>query len=252
MQTLPDLRRQTHPSIGVCLSLLCPEVIEVCGVLGFKWVLLDAEHTPLDHAACRNLVRAADVVGLPCIVRVPEIRASVVEGFLDSGALGIIAPNVSSAADAAALVAAVKFSPEGQRGAGSRTRAARYGVAESQGTFYRGSNATTLTVALIESRTGIDALEAIMDVPGLDYVAIGANDLALSMGVQAPLGNPTFQALLADTHARIKARRKPRVAVVTDSAQANEAIAAGAHLLAIPDTMLLADAARTFLARLSV
>jgi 2-keto-3-deoxy-L-rhamnonate aldolase RhmA len=176
----------------------------------------------------------------------------VIEGFLDSGALGIIAPNVSSATDAAALVAAVKFGPEGQRGAASRTRAASYGVTESKHAFRCRSNATTLTVALIESRAGLDALEAILAVPGLDYVAIGANDLALSMGVQAPLDNPSFQALLKDMQARVRACGRPQVAVVADATEASAAIAAGAQLIAIPDTVLLADAARTFLARLSV
>jgi 4-hydroxy-2-oxoheptanedioate aldolase len=249
MRALPDLRHRSRPAVGVCLSLLCPELIEMCGLLGFQWVLLDAEHTPLDHAACRTLVRAADVVGLPCIVRVAENRPSLVEGFLDSGALGIMAPHVRSAAEAQALVAAVKFSPEGARGAASRTRAAGYGLTGSKADFYCNSNATTLTVALIEDRGGIDALDEIMNVPGLDYIAIGANDLGLSMGAQ--VDDPEFRALLSRAQDRIRSHGKPQVAVVSDAAEAKVAISAGARLIAISDAVLLAGAARTFLSQVT-
>jgi 4-hydroxy-2-oxoheptanedioate aldolase len=251
MRALPDLRHPSRPALGVCLSLLCPELVEMCGLLGFQWVLLDAEHTPLDHAACRNLVRAADVVGLPCIVRVAENRPSIVEGFLDSGALGIMAPHVTSAAEAQALVAAVKFSPEGTRGAASRTRAAGYGLTGSKADFYRNANATTLTVALIEDRRGIDVLDEIMNVPGLDYLAIGANDLRLSMGTATPADDPAFRALLSGARDRIRSHGKPQVAVVSDAAEANVAISAGARLIAISDAVLLAGAARTFLSQVT-
>ena len=247
MRALPDLRHSPRPALGVCVSLLCPDFIEMCGLVGFQWVLLDAEHTPLDHAACRNLVRAADGVGMPCIVRIPEIRPAIIEGFLDSGALGILAPDVASAADAAALVAAVKFSPEGRRGAASRTRAADYGLAGSKTDFYRRSNAGTLTVALIESPQGLQALDEILAVPRLDYVALGASDLRLSAEAAGPVDESAFQALLSDTQARIRARGMPQVAVVTDATEARTAIAAGAQLVAVADTALFAGAARAFL-----
>jgi 2-keto-3-deoxy-L-rhamnonate aldolase RhmA len=229
------------------VSLLCPELVEVCGLLGFQWMLLDAEHTPIDHALARNLIRAADGVGMPCIVRVPEIRASIIEGFLDSGALGIIAPNISSAAEAAALVAAVKFSPEGQRGSATRTRAAHYGLMGSKADFYGVSNARTLTVALIESRQGIDALDEILNVPGLDYIAIGTHDLSLSVGVHAAMDHFALSVLISNAQARIKAHGKPQLAVVSEIAEARAAMTSGARLIAVTDSALFAGAARTFL-----
>src|SRR5688572_7561192 len=92
-------RHSNRIAWGLHLSFLCPELIEFAGHLGFEWILLDAEHQPVTHQVARELVRAADGVGLPCIVRVPEIKASVIEGFLNVGTLGILARAVSSAAD---------------------------------------------------------------------------------------------------------------------------------------------------------
>lgn len=247
MRSLPDLRQRPGPVFGTCVSFFSPELIETCGLLGFGWVLLDAEHTPLSHAECRNLVRAADVVSLPCIVRVPEVRAAVIEGFLDGGVLGIMAPGISSAQQAAELVKAVKFSPQGQRGSAGRTRAADYGLNRARADFYRAANTATLTVALIETRPGLDALEDIMNVPGLDYVAIGPNDLALSMGVSDGGDAPVLREVLADAQRRIQARGKPQLVVVSSAREAALASMAGAQLIAVSDSALFASAASSFL-----
>ena len=232
---------------GIHLSFLCPEVIEFCGLLGFKWLLLDAEHGSLNHHLSRELVRAADVAGMFCIVRVPEISASVIEGFLDAGAVGILAPNVSTVSQAQALVAAVKFSPEGVRGSAPRSRAANYGLTQSPSDYCRRANEATLAAALIETQQGIDELESIMAVPGLDYIAIGPNDLGLSLGIDGGMADPTVHAIVEGAQARIAAYGKPQISVVVDSDQARKAAAGGTTLIAIPDTVLFADAGRAFL-----
>jgi 2-keto-3-deoxy-L-rhamnonate aldolase RhmA len=239
--------RKDAASFGVHLSFLCPEVIEFCGVLGFEWLFLDAQHTPLNHHLCRELVRAADVAGLFCMVRVPQIDAPVIEGFLDAGVLGIMAPNVSSAVEARALVSAVKFSPVGTRGAAARSRAASYGWTQAAADYVERANQETFTAALIEAQQGIDQLDAIMAVPGIDYIAIGPNDLGLSLGTASGMADPRVRAIVEDAHTRIKAHGKPQVAVVSNADQARAAVAAGATLIAVPDAMLLADAARAFL-----
>lgn len=239
--------REGEVAWGVCLSFFCPEVIELCGLLGFDWLFLDAEHTPLDRRLCRELVRAADVVGMPCMVRVPEINASVIEGFLEAGVLGIMAPNVSSAAQARALVAAVKFSPEGSCRASGKSRGASYGLANSPAEYARLSNQATFTVALIETQEGIDQSESIMAAPGLDYVALGPNDLGHSLGVNDGMANPQVRAIVDCARARFQAYGKPQVAIVADAAQAREAVATGATLVAVPDATMLAGAGRSFL-----
>lgn len=244
---LESFRRNDGVAWGVQLSFLCPEVIEFCGVLGFHWLFLDAEHTPLDRRLCRELVRAADVVGMPCMVRVPQIEASVIEGFLESGVVGIMAPNVASAAEARSLIAAVKFTPEGACHASAKSRAASYGLAHPPEEYARLANQATFTAALIESQAGIDQMDAILAVPGLDCVSLGPNDLGLSLGVAGGMANPQVRAIVEGARARIKASGKPQVAVVGDAVQAREAVTTGATLVAVSDAALLAGAARSFL-----
>jgi 4-hydroxy-2-oxoheptanedioate aldolase len=244
---LQSLRPNDGVAWGVHLSFLCPEVIEFCGVLGFRWLFLDAEHTPLDRRLCRELVRAADVVGMPCMVRVPQIEASVIEGFLESGVVGIMAPNVASATQVQALMAAVKFTPEGACHASAMSRAASYGLPQPPEEFARLVNQATFTAALIESQAGIDQLDAIVAVPGLDYVSVGPNDLGLSLRLTGGMANPQVRAIVAGARARIKASGKPQIAVVGDAAQAREAVTTGATLVAVCDTALLAGAGRSFL-----
>jgi len=232
---------------GVHLSFLSPDLAEFVGTLGFHWLFLDAQRTPLDPKLCRDLVRAADVANLFSVVRVAKVSAREIESYLDAGVLGIIAPNVSSAADARALVAAVKFSPEGTRGAAFRSRSAGYGLTQSPADYCAAANRATFTAALIESKTGLDELESIAAVPGLNYLSIGANDLALSLGISAGAADARVRAILDETHSRIKALNKPQIAVVGDAEQARSAIAAGATLVAVSDAALLASSARSLL-----
>lgn len=235
-------------SPGVHLSFLCPEIVEFCGRLGFEWVFLDAEHTPLTPHLARELVRAADVVKLRCVARVPEVKASIIEGFLDVGVLGIMAPNISSAEEAQSLVAAVKFAPQGQRGASGKSRAANYGLAGSPLDYYRQANQATFTVALIESQAGIDNLDAIIAVPGIDCIGIGPNDVGLSMGIETGMADPRVRSVVQSAQQRIKAHDKPQMAVVADAEQALAAAESGARLIAVPDMVLLATSARAILA----
>jgi staphyloferrin B biosynthesis citrate synthase len=244
---LQSRRRANQAAFGVHLSFLCPEMVEFFGYLGFDWLFLDAEHTPLNHHLGRDLIRAADGAGLGCIVRVPLIDASSIEGFLDAGAAGIIGPNVASAAQARQLTAAVKFAPDGTRGSASRTRAARYGVDLDVSDFCHEANQTTFAVALIESQAGIDQLEAIMAVPEICYIGIGANDLGLSLGVTLGSANPQVQRLVNAAQARIRAVGARELVVVPDAQQARAAAARGCALIAIPDTVLLAGSANAFL-----
>jgi 2-keto-3-deoxy-L-rhamnonate aldolase RhmA len=247
MNRLQHKRQANQTAFGVYLSFLCPEIVEFFGYLGFDWLFLDAEHTPLNHHLGRDLIRAADGVGLGCIVRVPSIEASCIEGFLDAGADGVIGPNVSSAAQARELVSAVKFAPDGTRGAASRTRAARYGAGLKVSDFYHEANQRTFAIALIESQAGLDQLEAIADVPQIGYIGIGANDLGLSLGVTEGNANPRVQQLISSGQTRLRAVGARELVVVSDAYQSRAAEARGCALIAIPDTALVASSAYAFL-----
>jgi len=232
---------------GVHVSLLVPEALEIYGLLGFEWAFLDAEHGPLSHETCRQLVRGADVAGIPCAVRVPQVVGAVIEGYLDAGAIGIIAPDIASADQAQALVAATRFPPRGTRGAASRTRAAEFGLTQPPEDFISRSNSGLFTVALIESADGLKNAAAIAMVEGIDYVGIGPSDLSLSLGLPQGASDPALREIVSEAHARIRATGKPLFVLAKDRSSAKAAVDAGAGLIAIPDIVLLETGAREFL-----
>jgi len=229
------------------LSFLSAEWVEFCGWTGFEWLFLDAQRTRLNPHLCCELVRAASLVGMFCLVRVKSINDPEIEGYLDTGVLGILAPNISTAAQAQALVAAVKFSPTGSRAAASRSRAARYGLTQSPSKYYHEANEHTFCAALIETEAAINNIDSILTVPGLDYLAIGTNDLALSLGSHLGNADPRVRAMVEHVSERIQAAGKPQIAVAADADLVHTAAAQGACLIAVPDIDLVGRAARSFL-----
>jgi 2-keto-3-deoxy-L-rhamnonate aldolase RhmA len=212
-----NLRSLDAPAIGVLVTFHCADLVALYGRLGFDWLLLDAEHAPLSPQVCRELTRAADLAGLPCVVRAPEIRTSLIKDFLDAGACGILASAVESAEDVRALIAAV--------------------------------NGPTLTGALIESRRAIDQLDSILAVPELDCVAVGPNDLGRSIGTTEGARDQRVRMLVETADRAIAAAGKMRMTVVVDAEAASRAIDGGALLIAVPDATLIAHAGKEFVAR---
>jgi len=94
---------------GVLIEFSNPEMVEMFGYLGFDFVFLDGQHCGLTVETARGLMRAADLNGLPSIVRVPKNDPAVILEYLDAGAAGIIVPNIPSREEAAAAAAAMRY-----------------------------------------------------------------------------------------------------------------------------------------------
>jgi 4-hydroxy-2-oxoheptanedioate aldolase len=251
-----SVRGPNEVVLGVHLSLLNAELVKLCGLLGFKWLFLDAQRTPLTPALSHELVRAADLTGMFCLVRVSYLDVAQIQGFLNAGAAGIIAASISNAADARALVNAVKFPPQGTRGESPRSREGGHDLSNFSGAGGHATspapcccleaNGATCAAALIESPRGIEHLQDILAVPGLDYIAFGPNDLALSLGAVSSK-DTSVRALLDAAGEQLRAAGKPRIEVVLDAAEGQLAAADGATLIAVPDTALLRAAGSQFL-----
>src|SRR5437773_2039183 len=89
---------------GVWADVFDANLIEMFGVLGYDFALLDAEHTTLDHHSASELIRAANVSGMDAVVRIPEVNAAIIEGYLDLGVIGIYVPHLRTADQARAVV----------------------------------------------------------------------------------------------------------------------------------------------------
>jgi len=173
-----------------------PIVVEVLGASALDFLVLDAEHAPFDRAAIDACILAARAVGCPVLVRVPD--PGWVLNVLDCGAAGVMVPHVTSPEQARALVAAMRYGPGGRGFAGS-TRAAGYGTRPMAEHRAKAQDEVAL-VCQIEDPEGVDCVEAIAAVPGVDALFLGRADMAVGMGLSdffAPELVPVCDRVLA-------------------------------------------------------
>ncbi|MBR8656037.1 aldolase [Achromobacter sp. Marseille-Q0513] len=199
--TLTNPLLRTLRQGGLAASLIVrlfdgPEIGRIAATAGLDALYVDLEHSCLSLQSASRICNAAREAGVTPLVRVPAIDAALIGRVLDGGALGIIAPQVESAADAARAVACCRHPPRGRRSYAGGQAALGYRdvpQAEAMATL----DASVLTAVMIESRNALDAVEAIASVDGLDLLFIGAHDLAADLGLAGQWGHPTLRLALA-------------------------------------------------------
>src|SRR5437588_2895723 len=163
--------------LGCFQRIPAPEITELAAAAGFDFVVIDLEHTPASEERAAGLIRTAEAAGIPALVRVADHDPAAIGRLLDAGAAGLHLPQVASAAEAEAAVRATRYPPRGSRGLAA-PRQAGYGARMSLAEFVRASEEWPLIVVQVESRSGLDELEAIAAVEGVDVVFIGLTDLS--------------------------------------------------------------------------
>lgn len=166
--------------------------VELCGKVGFDFVFIDAEHAPLSEQDCENLIRAAEVTNIIPLIRVRSNDAELILRYMDIGAMGIIVPGISNKEEAEAAVNAVKYYPLGNRGL-STTRASDYGLGMGLKDYVPFANAQTMVLTVIENIDGVNNIEEILNVEGMDGAIIGTTDLSHSLGVPGQAKNQIVQ-----------------------------------------------------------
>ncbi|ODU66582.1 MAG: hypothetical protein ABT05_04975 [Lautropia sp. SCN 66-9] len=182
VQRLPlrQRMRQGDTLLGSFVFLPHPSVIEILAEAGLDFFILDHEHSPKSWETMENMVRAAEVYGLPVVVRVHENTPQTILHALEIGAVGVAVPFVENADDVRRAALAARYAPAGLRGTCTQTRAARHGAFRKEYAAYAASrNEDVVIVGLIENRSGVEQIEQILSVPnGLDAVLLGRADLA--------------------------------------------------------------------------
>lgn len=176
-----------EPAFGIFNLINTPEVIEIMGLSGFDFVVIDGEHGPAGPLDCQDLIRAAELHGMTPVVRATENSPTTILRFLDVGAHGIQVPQVNSPEEADSVVRSSKYFPEGNRGI-ALPRAADYGAVPPLDYFSR-ANSETLVVAQCESVEGLDRVEEIAQVEGVDVIFLGPFDMSQSMGIPGQLND---------------------------------------------------------------
>jgi 4-hydroxy-2-oxoheptanedioate aldolase len=191
-----------EPSVGTWLSLPSPEAAEYVSALGFDWLVVDAEHNPVDIRTLAQMFVAMAHAPVAPMVRIPWNTPEHFKRVLDAGAWGIVVPNVRSRAEAEGAVEAMRYHPQGARGVGGGRHALSFDTTAPE--YYRHANDETLLVLMIEHADGVEHADEILSVPGVNACFIGPNDMAasLGLGLGVPLESDNPRLVEAIAHVR--------------------------------------------------
>lgn len=173
--------RAGETSFGLFCSIPHPALVEMIGDAGYDFVILDTEHAHVNPETLEHLIRAAEVAGLTPLVRVADGAPNTILKALDAGAQGVVVPHVRTKEEAENIVRAARYFPLGERSLNGG-RNARFGKQDLVQTMQK-ANEQVLVVAMIEDREGVENVDKILTVPGLDLILEGAADLSQSLGV---------------------------------------------------------------------
>lgn len=202
---------------GLTGSFTGPAIVELMGHSGLDAVLVDLEHNGIDLSQVQVMIVAAEAVNITPIVRVPELDRPLITRLLDMGAQGIQLDGVQDAAQALALVDAVRFPPEGSRGLIWNSRSARYGSVNKR-SYAEEANRRTLVKISIDDPHGVEAADEIAAVGGVDIIGVGAHDLSSMLGVVGKPEHPLLAAAIDRVIDAVNRHRPRRLALPLESA----------------------------------
>lgn len=197
MKIPPDFRRRVLARewlTGTFLNLGSPLTVEIAGLAGFDWLLIDHEHGPGGEDTLLHQLHAAAATPAFAVVRIAQNETPRFKRVLDVGAMGVMVPYVSTAAEARAAVAAMRYPPHGIRGVAKFNRGAGFGGDFED--YYLHAHERLLTVIQIETPEAIRNIEEIAAVDGADVLFVGPTDLSYNMGIRDQLESPAFTEVL--------------------------------------------------------
>jgi 2-keto-3-deoxy-L-rhamnonate aldolase RhmA len=175
------LLREGKPVVGLTMTIPSPDVALQAARLGFDFLWIEMEHSPITLESLRSIVLATGGTSCMPITRVPVNELWTAKRVLDAGSMGVIFPFTSTPELARQAVAACKYPPAGLRGFGPGLAGFRWPAPEGYVDF---ADRNVLVVAIIEQARAVDQIEEIASVPGIDVLFIGVNDLAYSLGLR--------------------------------------------------------------------
>ena len=191
---------------GTFIDSCCEDLIEIVGLAGFDFAVVDSEHSTADPATGLRLLRAAETRNLPTLIRVPNDLPSTILKVMDFGSAGVMVPLVHTAAQAQAVTDSVKYYPRGRRGT-AMMRGADYCFIDNEEYFSRTNN-NAFVMVQAESMESIANLKAISETKELDSVFIGPYDLSQSMGIPGQVNDPRMLTVIESAAKTIRAAGK--------------------------------------------
>lgn len=201
------------------------DTADFVGQLGFDGFWLEGEHGAVTWDRLGDLSRACELWGMAAMYRVRTLDPSLVARALTLGVHGVVVPQVRTAEEAALLVEAAKFAPEGRRGVSRGRRS--YG----RPGFLADENGSTVLVVQLEDPGALDDIDEIVAVPGIDVVFVAPNDLAQAMGYQGRPDHPEVAKAIDGAVARIAAAGTVAAGTLCPSDQVERFVGLGARFL---------------------
>lgn len=225
-----------------------PQIVKSCGA---EFLLIDMEHAGTGYETLKEQAALCRGLDLVPMARVPANQYHYISRALDLGIMGIMAPMVGSAEEAKHIVSCTRYPPAGRRGAAFGFASDDYlggDVAEK----IKRANQNTLVMCLIETAEGIENVDKIAAVPGVDVLWLGHFDLTNFLGIPAQFDHPKYRKAIARMQAAAKKHGKVLACATGDDQWSRDYWAKGFRMYAMGiDSMLLQSALRAGMATLN-
>lgn len=233
--------------VGLWSALGSAVCAELCAAADFDWMLIDGEHGPNDVLSVLAQLQAVAPYRTHPVVRLPGGDPVAIKRYLDIGAQTLMIPAVETAEEARILVEAVAYAPSGMRGLATMTRAARWSRVPD---YVKRARDEICLIPQIETTRGIENVDAIAGMDGIDAVFVGPADLAATMGYPGQSGHPEVRAAVDHAIASIERAGKASGIFMLDETLAREYIDKGCTFVAVgADAVILSKAVDSLRAR---
>lgn len=189
-----ELLQAGKPAVGITITTNSVEAAAQAAHLGFDFLWIEMEHSPVSLETLRNIVLAARGLKAVPFARVPVTEHWTAKRVMDQGVMGVIFPFASTRELARRAAEACKYPPAGRRGSGAGLATFRWPPAEG---YYDFSDANMLVIAMIEEAQAVESIEEIAATPGVDVLFIGTSDLSFSLGLRGRQNEPKLNDAIA-------------------------------------------------------
>ena len=227
--TFRELLAADRPAIGMFVKIPAPEVVEIIADAGFDFVVIDTEHALLSVREVYEMVVLYSRCGVTPLVRITDHSYGDGQRYLDAGVAGLLVPHIADGAQAEAVMSQFVFPPEGTRGLGSGSRAGQ--LAGGRAAYVEAGRKDVVRIAMIEEKSAVADLDAILSTDSVDGVFAGPGDLSMSLGVAS--GSPEVRAAIDGVIATAAAAGVPVGTVVSKPEQVAERVAQGCRFVLV-------------------
>lgn len=231
--TVSYLKKQLQdqlPVLGVWSVVPSPAVCEILAHSGLDFVILDMEHGPYTVETIAQCMSAISAHHISPLVRLSGRNLEAAQVVLDSGAHGLVLPQIQNAAEALWVTQACQYPPNGIRGFNPFTKAGRFGHPTDRFPSLQ-TNDFSVSCVIVETREAYADLDAILAIPELDVVYLGVYDMSVALGVAGQVNSPAIQDFLQKSIQKIRAAKKHAGVLVKSPEEMQRYLNMGANFL---------------------